>query len=132
MDEFCQRVRDGLEQATWERKRQLIETLVARVIVTDGEVEIRYVIPTGPAGQAAPACHLRSDYLGADTVALGQHAGRLAGPGDLGADDRGGAGIGMDLQHGSSPVRLGAAILIGHIAARVSSCELSLDMGRRF
>ena len=25
-----------------------------------------------------------------------------------------------------------AALLIGHIAARASSCELSLDMGRRF
>ena len=105
MDEFCQRVRDGLEQATWERKRQLIETLVARVIVTDGEVEVRYVIPIGPAGQAAPACHLRSDYLAADAVALGQHAGRLVRAGDLGADGRGGAGVRVDLQHGSPPSR---------------------------
>src|SRR5215213_8836536 len=62
MDEFCRRVRDGLDQATWEQKRQLIECLVARVIVTDGEVEIRYVIPTSPAGQATHFCHLRSDY----------------------------------------------------------------------
>ena len=109
MDEFCQRVRDGLEQATWERKRQLIETLVARVIVTDGEVEIRYVIPIGPAGQAAPACHLRSDYLAADAVAFGQHAGRLVRAGDLGADGRGGAGVRVDLQHGSPPSRCTSA-----------------------
>jgi site-specific DNA recombinase len=40
MEAFCQRVRQGLEQATWEQKRQLIECLVARVIVTNGEVEM--------------------------------------------------------------------------------------------
>jgi site-specific DNA recombinase len=64
MKEFSRRVRQGLEQATWEQKRQLIEWLVARVIVTDGEVEIRYVIPTSPAGEAARFCHLHSDYRG--------------------------------------------------------------------
>jgi site-specific DNA recombinase len=62
MDEFFRRVRAGLDQATWEQKRQLIECLVARVVVTDGEVEIRYVIPTSPAGEATHFCHLRSDY----------------------------------------------------------------------
>ena len=62
IDEFCRRVRDGLEQATWEQKRHLIEWLVVRVIVTDGEVEIRYAIPTSPAGEATRFCHLRSDY----------------------------------------------------------------------
>ena len=62
IDEFCRRVRAGLEQATWEQKRQLIEWLVVRVIVTDGEVEIRYAIPTSPAGEATRFCHLRSDY----------------------------------------------------------------------
>ena len=66
MDEFCRRVRDGLDQATWEQKRQLIECLVARVVVTDGEVEIRYVIPTNPAGEATHFCHLRSDYRAVD------------------------------------------------------------------
>jgi hypothetical protein len=40
----------------------LIEWLVVRVIVTDGEVEIRYAIPTSPAGEATRFCHLRSDY----------------------------------------------------------------------
>jgi site-specific DNA recombinase len=66
MDEFCRRVREGLEQATWEQKRQLIEWLVVRVIVTDGEVEIRYAIPTSPAGEATRFCHLRSDYRAND------------------------------------------------------------------
>jgi len=30
--------------------------------VADGEVEIRYVIPTTPAAEADRFCHLRSDY----------------------------------------------------------------------
>src|SRR3712207_3552202 len=62
LDEFCRRVRGGLAHATWEQKRQLIEWLVARVIVSDGEVEIRYVIPSTPAAEADRFCHLRSDY----------------------------------------------------------------------
>jgi site-specific DNA recombinase len=62
IEQFCQRVGQGLEQANWEQKRQLIEWLVARVIVTNGEVEIRYVIPTSPTSEAARFCHLRSDH----------------------------------------------------------------------
>ena len=60
---FCQRVRQGLEQADFDRKRELLELLVDRVIVTDGDVEIRYVIPTGPEGEREPFCRLRTDYL---------------------------------------------------------------------
>src|SRR5215203_5895327 len=65
MEEFCRRVREGLDQATWEQKRQLIEWLVVRVIVTDGEVEIRYAIPTSPAGEGTRFCQLRADYRAA-------------------------------------------------------------------
>lgn len=36
----------GLDGATFEQRRKLVELLVDRVIVTDEEVEIRYVIPT--------------------------------------------------------------------------------------
>jgi site-specific DNA recombinase len=32
LDAFCQRVRTGLAQATWEQKRQLIGWLVARFV----------------------------------------------------------------------------------------------------
>jgi site-specific DNA recombinase len=64
LEDFCRRVRDGLEQATWEQKRQLVEWLVARVIVTNGEVEIRYVIPTTPDREAKRFCQLCSDYRG--------------------------------------------------------------------
>ena len=62
MERFCHRVSQGLEQASWEQKRQLIEWLIARVIVTNGEVEIRYVIPTSPTGEADRFCHLRSHH----------------------------------------------------------------------
>src|SRR3954470_2360698 len=62
LEQFCQRVSQGLEQANWEQKRQLIEWLIARVIVTNGEVEIRYVIPTSSTGEADRFCHLRSHH----------------------------------------------------------------------
>ena len=41
---FCQRVSRGLSQATFEQKRQLVELLIDRVVVTMEEVEIRYVV----------------------------------------------------------------------------------------
>jgi site-specific DNA recombinase len=63
MTAFCERVRGGLEQATFEQKRELVELLIDRVIVANGEVEIRYVIPTSPSGEHGRFCHLRSDYF---------------------------------------------------------------------
>jgi site-specific DNA recombinase len=60
---FCCRVREGLERADFDRKRELLELLIDRVIVTDGAVEIRYVIPTGPDGEREPFWRLRTDYL---------------------------------------------------------------------
>jgi len=59
---FCQRVQQGLEQATFEQKRQLVELLIDRVIVTQDEVEIRYVIPTSPRGEATRFYQLRIPY----------------------------------------------------------------------
>jgi site-specific DNA recombinase len=63
IEAFCQRVQQGLTQATFEQKRELVMLLVDRVIVTDGDVEIRYVIPTSPASEHVRFCHLRTDYL---------------------------------------------------------------------
>src|SRR4051794_15908375 len=65
MGGFWRRGGGGLDQAPWEQKRQLIEWLVVRVIVTDGEVEIRYAIPTSPAGEGTRFCQLRADYRAA-------------------------------------------------------------------
>ena len=61
--EFCQRVRLGLDKASFEQRRSLIELLVDRVIVADGEVEIRYVMPTDRASEQVRFCHLRLAYL---------------------------------------------------------------------
>lgn len=61
-EDFCARVRQGLEQASFEQKRQLVELLTDRVIVTNSEVEIRYVVPTSPAGEKTSFCHLRTLY----------------------------------------------------------------------
>ena len=62
IEAFCIQIRPALEEASFEQKRQLIELLIDRVIVSDGEVEIRYVIPTQPEGPHVPFSHLRSDY----------------------------------------------------------------------
>jgi site-specific DNA recombinase len=62
IEDFCARVRGGLADATFEQRRRLVELLIDRVIVTDEEVEIRYVIPTDPSSEHVRFCHLRSDY----------------------------------------------------------------------
>ena len=63
IERFCKQVRAGLADATFEQKRRLVELLIDRVIVTDEEVEIRYVVPTSPDGPHQPFCQLRTDYL---------------------------------------------------------------------
>ncbi len=63
IEQFCQRVQQGLSEATFEQKRLLIELLIDRVVVTGEEVEIRYVIPTSPKGETFRFCHLRLDYF---------------------------------------------------------------------
>jgi hypothetical protein len=63
VENFCQLVQASLEQATFAQKRQLVELLIDRVIVHDGDVEIRYVIPTTPESEHIRFCHLRSDYF---------------------------------------------------------------------
>jgi site-specific DNA recombinase len=40
-----------------------VELLIDQVLLTNKEVEIRYVIPTSPEGPHLPFCHLRTDYL---------------------------------------------------------------------
>jgi site-specific DNA recombinase len=79
VDVFCARVQAGLTQATWEQKRQLVELLIDRVVVTDSDVEIHYVIPTTPASEQVRFCHLRTDYfhrrlrfVGLDQLQIGQ------------------------------------------------------------
>jgi site-specific DNA recombinase len=65
LDDFCQRIQTGLAAATFEQRRQLVELLVDRVVVTDDDVEIRSVFPTQPSSEHVRFCHLRTDYFGA-------------------------------------------------------------------
>ena len=59
---FSQRVQQGLGHASFEQKRSLMELLIDRVIVTGGEVEIRYVMPTTQPSEQVRFCHLQLDY----------------------------------------------------------------------
>jgi site-specific DNA recombinase len=81
IEAFCQTVRAGLATATFAQRRLLVELLIDRVIVTDGQVEIRYVLPTSPDGPHPPYCQLRKDHL--------HHPARPGHPDQLG---EGGAG----------------------------------------
>jgi site-specific DNA recombinase len=59
-----------------------VELLIDRVVVTDGHVEIRYVIPTTDHSTKTRFCHLRTDYFDhvAVPVAHRIHPGRSATP----------------------------------------------------
>ena len=52
VDAFCARIQAGLDHATFEQKRQLVELLIDRVVVTNDDVKIRSVIPTTAASSA--------------------------------------------------------------------------------
>jgi site-specific DNA recombinase len=62
VEDFRRRAQAGLAGASFEQRRQLVELLIDRVVVTDDQVEIRYVMPTSQAGGKARCCRLRSDY----------------------------------------------------------------------
>jgi site-specific DNA recombinase len=63
LTQVLQQLRVGLGQASFDQRRQLVELLIDRVVVTDGQVEIRYVIPTTPGSTRTRFCHLRTDYF---------------------------------------------------------------------
>ena len=63
MTEVCARLRQNLEAATFEQRRAVVELLIDRVVVTDDEVEIRYVVPTTESSLHTRFGQLRQDYL---------------------------------------------------------------------
>ena len=63
LEAFRERVQRGLAHATFEQRRQLVLLLIDRVVVTDAEAEIRYVLPTSPESEHVRFCHLRKDYF---------------------------------------------------------------------
>jgi site-specific DNA recombinase len=68
--EILEQLSHGLEQASFEQRRELVELLIDRVVVTDDAVEIRYVIPTTNASTQTRFCQLRTDYFDTLTDAL--------------------------------------------------------------
>src|SRR6266567_1982292 len=70
IEALCQRVKQGLAEATFEQKRQLVELLIDRVVVTEEEVEIRYVIPTSSRSEYVRFCHLRLDYFNVPAASI--------------------------------------------------------------
>jgi site-specific DNA recombinase len=85
MTQGLEQLRVGLDQAGFQQRRQLVELLIDRVVVTDGQVEIRYVIPTTDHSTTTRFCHLRTDYfdLVALAVALAVKGRRAATPSPL-------------------------------------------------
>ena len=73
LEAFRGRVQRGLAQASFEQRRQLVLLLIDRVVVTDADVEIRYVLPTSPESEHVRFCHLRKDYF--DPPMAAHHAG---------------------------------------------------------
>jgi site-specific DNA recombinase len=71
MTQVLQQLRVGLGQASFHQRRQLVELLIDRVVVTDGHVEIRYVIPTTDHSTKTRFCHLRTDYFQVEPAHMG-------------------------------------------------------------
>jgi site-specific DNA recombinase len=98
IEAFCRTVRAGLATAPFAQRRLLVELLIDRVVVTDGEVEIRYVLPTSPDGPHPPYCQLRKDHLD-----------RPADPGHPDQPNQGGGGGGEAGGEGQLPIGAAAA-----------------------
>jgi site-specific DNA recombinase len=71
MTQVLKQLRLGLGQTSFDQRRQLVELLIDRVVVTDGQVEIRYVIPTTDHSTTTRFCHLRSDYFEVEPADVG-------------------------------------------------------------
>jgi len=77
IEAFCRRTQPTLDNLTFAQRRQLVELLIDRVIVNDAQVEIRYVVPTGPKGETTPFCHLRLDYFDLEPQPIIVHEWRV-------------------------------------------------------
>jgi site-specific DNA recombinase len=110
IERFCQTIWAGLATATFAQRRQLAELLIDRVVVTDGEAEIRYVLPTSPDGPHRPFCQLRKDHLELPPLGIqgGQVGrGRLHRVGDRGDQPVDSGRPGQGVLHHPHPGRVG-------------------------
>ena len=57
---FCDAVKQGIENASFEDRRKIIELLVEEIIVTNGKVEIAHIIPLEKKGNLQ--LHDRIDF----------------------------------------------------------------------
>ena len=83
LEAFCTRIQGRLEAATLADKQAVLQLVVERIIVGDGNLEIRHVIPLRPPpqpgsnGPAGPDPQLRMDRVNAAALPGGvQHARR--------------------------------------------------------
>jgi len=72
---FCERIRSRLNDATLEEKQTILQLLIERIIVGEGTLEIRHVIPLHNAPPGAPTpgppvARLRSDGVEDTPLAL--------------------------------------------------------------
>ena len=77
LDAFCRRVRTRLDAATFADKQAILQLVIERIIVGDGTLEIRHVIPLrapqpGSSGPVRAAPQLRTD--GVDATPLPRRA----------------------------------------------------------
>ncbi len=95
LEAFCTRIRGRLNEATLAEKQAILQLVIERIIVGDGHLEIRHVIPLRPPqpdsdSPVQPASPLRTDRL--HRTALGRHlrpqrAKRLLQPGPAIGDE---------------------------------------------
>jgi site-specific DNA recombinase len=48
IEEFAQRLRKGLSSLSWEERRTVVRTVVARIEIADDDVTVVYRVPSGP------------------------------------------------------------------------------------
>jgi site-specific DNA recombinase len=83
--DFCKRIQQTLPTLTFQQRRELVTLLIDRVVVDDEKVEIRYVIPTSPAGEEKLFCHLCLDYRTMSFNGINWYAGGIKRVGTVSA-----------------------------------------------
>jgi hypothetical protein len=116
IEAFGQHLQPTLDQLTFAQRRQLVELLIDRVIVNDTQVEIRYVVPTGPTGETTPFCHLRLDYLDLEPQTLIVDEGRGRQGHVTAEQDDMGAGLGTQVRlHDDDDMQWLRELLMEHV-----------------
>jgi site-specific DNA recombinase len=70
LQEFTRRVGEGLEEASWQSRREIIRALVKRVEIDTAEVRVIYKVPPHPFVEA-PFGGCLQDRLGRERTPLG-------------------------------------------------------------